>query len=137
MAKLLDAAKQGFLRLKERIEPRLRHIKKKREDKEPLTQSEDEWVDGEGNIVDEEILVDELDRASDPDRAAAKLDERQAHTLKRLLSVGNGSGSGGARCSSKTRSQHRRARAASAMVDDMLRISIQYLLQCVTCLLHM
>ncbi len=60
----VNAAKQ------EDISAHLRHGK-------AVTQDEEEWLDGAGNMVDERLLVDELGKAADFGVALANLNPRQ------------------------------------------------------------
>ena len=48
-----------------------------------ITESDEEWLDGEGNLVDEERVIDQLENASDYDEGFAGL--REARKLEGII----------------------------------------------------
>ena len=82
--KPLDILKKGLSELS-------RSIKKKRDDlcaklsrQEVLSSAEEQWLDREGNTVDEQRLLDTLESASDYEKGVAQLDDNGQAIVKRL-----------------------------------------------------
>ncbi|KAJ6573769.1 hypothetical protein DFH09DRAFT_1311856 [Mycena vulgaris] len=49
-----------------------------------LSLSEDAWLDDEANHVDEDALIDKLEKASDYEAALSRLDSRETRVLEKL-----------------------------------------------------
>ena len=49
--------------------------------KEPVTQEEEDWFDGTGNLVDERLLIDTLEQASDFRAGLTNLNQQQSAAL--------------------------------------------------------
>ncbi|KAG6894045.1 hypothetical protein C0992_007700, partial [Termitomyces sp. T32_za158] len=52
--------------------------------KEDISASDEEWLDKEGNLIDEERVVELLDEASDYERGLEQLDSHQKTIVNKL-----------------------------------------------------
>ena len=57
----------------------------------PILEADEDWLDGAGNLVDEEQVVEMLDHASDYERELERLDEKGKSIVWKLKDLaGNG-----------------------------------------------
>ncbi|KAG6377392.1 hypothetical protein JVT61DRAFT_15188 [Boletus reticuloceps] len=58
---------------------------------QPISETDEDWLDNAGNLVDEEWVVELLDCASDYERGVEKLDEKGKFVVPKLKDLaGNG-----------------------------------------------
>ena len=67
------------------------HVKKKKEElqarlaeRQPISAEDEQWLDHDANLVDEQRVLEALERASDYERGLARLDDEQRGLVKRL-----------------------------------------------------
>jgi hypothetical protein len=55
-----------------------------------LSESDEEWLDGEGNLIDEERVLELLENASNYERGLERLNSKDRGVVQKLQNVGNG-----------------------------------------------
>jgi hypothetical protein len=80
----LDILKKGLKTLSEQVKARKVKLEAQLAEGNPISPEEEQWLDWEANLVDEERVLDSLEKASDYERAFESLDEGQKGTVKRL-----------------------------------------------------
>jgi hypothetical protein len=81
---ILKALEKGLQKLKNDLEARKRKIQEKLSRKEKLTSDDEAWMDGEGNTVDEDRVVDALKRAHTPERVLREMDDGDKAVVDKL-----------------------------------------------------
>jgi hypothetical protein len=71
---------------------------------EILSPSEDAWLDDEANHVDEDGLIEKLEKASDYEATLSRLDSREAKVLEKLQGLAGEVGESVAKASNKRKS---------------------------------
>jgi len=94
MMKPLEAIKKGLNILKEQTHKRKTKLKADLQVKKKLSEEDEQWLDGEGNLMDEERVVDLLERASDYERSLAQLDSKDKSVIQKLHDLANASSNG-------------------------------------------
>ena len=84
----LDTLKKGFNRLSETINDKRRTLVAKLSRKEAISSSDADWLDQDGNTVDERRILDTLESASDYERAVEILDENGKAIVRKLRELG-------------------------------------------------
>jgi hypothetical protein len=92
---MLEKVKQGLEALRKQTEARKSIILAHLNSKEPaertkVTAEDEKWLDGEANLVDEEMLVQEIDEASDCECGVGRLDEKKKTMWEKLVKLGGG-----------------------------------------------
>jgi hypothetical protein len=82
--KPLETIKKGLNILKEQIHEWKSKLKADLQVKKKLSEEDEQWLDNEGNLVDEEHVVDLLERASDYERGLACLDSNDKIVIQKL-----------------------------------------------------
>ena len=90
MTKLLVSLKKGLQALRNQIQSHQGKINAKWKAGQDLTESDEEWLDGGGNLVDEEHVVDILDKASDYERGLGQMNEKDKTVVWKLQILGGG-----------------------------------------------
>lgn len=85
---LLKGLEKGLKLLKNRIKERKDAISAKLARKEKVSSKDEEWLDNEGNTVDEDRVVDDLKRANTPERVLNEMNEADKEVVKRLRELG-------------------------------------------------
>ena len=80
----IDMLKKGLKALKKHINARKSKIQADLDAQKSITESDEAWLDGEGNPVDEERVIDLLENASDYDQGFAGLCEMDKNVVRRL-----------------------------------------------------
>jgi hypothetical protein len=86
----LQVLKGGLSKLKETIKERKESLLSRLQKQQTISSEDEAWLDQEANLVDEEALVDALEKASDYERVLSKLDPKQRPLLERLMELGGG-----------------------------------------------
>ncbi|GAW02276.1 DDE-domain-containing protein [Lentinula edodes] len=73
----LAALKEGLAKLRKQYEERHNILKSKLAKKEKISNEDEQWLDKEGNLVEEEQLINDLENASDYERGLERLDEKK------------------------------------------------------------
>jgi hypothetical protein len=84
VTKPIDVLKKGLKALRKQNEARKSKIQADLDAQKSITESDEEWLDGEGNLVDEERVIDLLENASDYDEGFAGLCETDKNVVQRL-----------------------------------------------------
>ncbi|KIK75360.1 hypothetical protein PAXRUDRAFT_173078 [Paxillus rubicundulus Ve08.2h10] len=71
--KPLEILKKGLTKLQQQIQDQKTRLEGKLKAGQPLSDSDEEWLDNAGNLVDEERVVDPLDNASDYEQGLKRL----------------------------------------------------------------
>ncbi|TFK38962.1 hypothetical protein BDQ12DRAFT_722817 [Crucibulum laeve] len=82
--KHLNILKKDFNKLLENIKDRRDKLNAKLSQGESISSSGKEWLDHEGNTIDEQCILDALESASDYERGWERLDEAGKGIVKRL-----------------------------------------------------
>ena len=82
--KPIEVLKKGLKLLQLRISSRKNQLLARRAENKSITSEDERWLDGEGNLVDEHVAIDALEKASDFERALEKLPEQQQAAVERL-----------------------------------------------------
>ncbi|KAL4062797.1 hypothetical protein V8B97DRAFT_1877376 [Scleroderma yunnanense] len=80
----LDTIKKGLNILREQIHEQKTRLKADLQAKKKLSEQDEQWLDGEGNLVDEEHIVDLLKRASDYERSLTQLNSNDNCVIQKL-----------------------------------------------------
>jgi hypothetical protein len=89
--KPLQILKKGLKKLSERIKDRKNELTAKLADTESISPSDKEWLDNEGNTVDEQRVVETLEMASDYERGVERLEEKDKGIVQKLREWGGDS----------------------------------------------
>ena len=86
MTKPIDVLNKGLKALRKQNEARKSKIQADLDAQKSITESDEEWLDREGNLVHEERVIDLLENASDYDEGFAGLCETDKNRLSRVRS---------------------------------------------------
>ncbi|KIK24426.1 hypothetical protein PISMIDRAFT_64833, partial [Pisolithus microcarpus 441] len=87
----LDTIKKGLNILKEQAHEWKTRLQADLQVKKKLSKEDEQWLDGEGNLVDEECIVDLLERTSDYERSLMQLDSNDKQVIQKLQDLANAS----------------------------------------------
>jgi hypothetical protein len=82
--KPLDVLKKGLKLLQRRVKAKREEIQARLADKKSISSQEEKWLDNEANLVDEQQVLDTLEKASDYERGFGRLDDGQKDMVRRL-----------------------------------------------------
>jgi len=88
--KPLEVLKAGLARLKETIKTRKDALSARLFNKEHISEEDEHWLDNNANFVDEDAVVDLLDKASNYERGLERLNSQQKVLLEKLKELGGG-----------------------------------------------
>jgi hypothetical protein len=83
----LDVLKNGMKILQHRVKARREEIQARLAEKKSISSQDEEWLDGEANLIDEQHVLDTLENASDYERGFGQLDEVQKVVVRKLQEV--------------------------------------------------
>ena len=86
----LQVLKGGLTKLKQTVKKRKESLLSQLQERKKISLEDKDWLDQEANFVDEEALVDMLEKASDYERALSRLDPKQKPLFERLIELGGG-----------------------------------------------
>ncbi|KAH9959917.1 hypothetical protein BGW80DRAFT_1155081, partial [Lactifluus volemus] len=86
----LQVLKGGLNKLKDTVKERKESLLSQLQKQQTISSEDEDWLDQEANFVDEEALVDALEKASDYECALSKLDPTQKPLFERLMELGGG-----------------------------------------------
>ena len=89
--KPIKTIKKGLNILKEQTHKQRTKLQADLQAKKKLSEQDKQWLDTEGNLVDEECVVDLLERASDYKRGLAQLDSNDKSVIQKLHDLANAS----------------------------------------------
>ncbi|KAI6100055.1 hypothetical protein EV401DRAFT_1894652 [Pisolithus croceorrhizus] len=90
--KPFDILKKGLTKLWDQIRDRKAKLTTKLKAGQPISEVDQEWLDGDGNLVDEEWVVEGLDNVSDYERGFERLSSQDKEIVQKLQRLA-GSGS--------------------------------------------
>jgi hypothetical protein len=88
----LETLRAGLARLKDSVKKRHDDLAERLQKKERISDADSAWLDNQANHVDEDMLIDTLDNASDFERGVSHLNSKQKglyQTLNALGAVGS------------------------------------------------
>jgi hypothetical protein len=91
--KALDSLKNAFSKLKKSTEKRRKALLDCLAKKEKLSDADETWLDSDGNLVDEEHIIEALDAASDYEQGVERLSDNEKAALDRLKQAAEGNAS--------------------------------------------
>jgi len=86
--KPLDVLKTGLYKLQGQIQERKDCLLACLSRKEKISLEDEEWLDHDANLVNEEALIDILDKASDYEHKFATLDTNKQSVVHKLMGLG-------------------------------------------------
>ncbi|GLB34609.1 putative DDE superfamily endonuclease [Lyophyllum shimeji] len=85
----LDVLKAGLAKLKKHTKARKDDLLARLRKQEKISSADERWLDTDGNLVDEEAIVDLLENASDFDRGLQRLNSQQKSLVEKLKELGS------------------------------------------------
>jgi chaperonin cofactor prefoldin len=86
----LDVLKSGLVKLKNHAKARKDGLLARLHRKEKISTEKGEWLDNAANPVDEEVIINLLDKASDYERGLERLNSQQKSLIDKLKELGGG-----------------------------------------------
>ena len=86
----LDVLKSGLAKLKNHAKARKDGLLARLHRKEKISTEEEEWLDNAANPVDEEAIIDLLEKASDYECSLKRLNSQQKSLVDKLKELGGG-----------------------------------------------
>ena len=81
----LNVLKRGLKLLKDRTRARREALNEKLSKNVPISTEDEEWLDtGDGNLVEEELTIEALEKASDYEQKFESLDSVQREVVRKL-----------------------------------------------------
>ena len=87
----LDDLKKGFSLLESQVSSRKNELLARLAQKQSVAPEDESWLDNEANLIDEQLALDNLAKASDYNAALEQLTEPQRAAVGRMLSMVEGS----------------------------------------------
>jgi ASC-1-like (ASCH) protein len=88
--KPLESLKKGLKKLKKQVECRVKDLQAQLKQGEKISEADENWLDNNGNLVDEERVVEALDQASDYERGLQRMDTKEKEMVEKLQALGGG-----------------------------------------------
>ncbi|KAJ3544961.1 hypothetical protein NMY22_g2609 [Coprinellus aureogranulatus] len=88
--KLLATLEKGLRKLKSNLEAKKTRLLDKLKKKETISDADAEWLDGEGNTVDEDRVFDLLKRAHTPERVLGEMSDGDKAVVEKLQKLAEG-----------------------------------------------
>jgi predicted RNase H-like nuclease (RuvC/YqgF family) len=80
----LEVLKKGLKTLQAQVKAKKEKLQAQLHQKRSISSLDEEWLDNEANLVDEEQVLEALEKASDYERGLERLDEAQKGVVRRL-----------------------------------------------------
>ena len=87
--KPLKILKKGLLKLKQTVKKKKDKLNAKLTQKEPISASDEEWLDNEGNLINQQCVLDNLEAASDYEWGLERLGEEEKKLVWDLIKLGD------------------------------------------------
>ena len=87
---MIDILKKGLKTLQKRVASRKAQLEADLKAGNIISAEDEEWLDGAGNLINEERVVEVLDNESDYERGLEKLDMKDRGIVKEFISLGGG-----------------------------------------------
>ena len=85
--KPINILKKGLTKLRHQIQDRKTRLEDKLKAGQPISDSDEDWLDNTGNLVDEEQVVDVLDHASDYEQELKRLNSHDKSVVEKLRNL--------------------------------------------------
>ena len=82
--KALDVLQNGLKKLEKQVNTRKKELETRLAEKKSITSQDEKWLDQEANFVDEQQVLDALEKASDYERGLEHLDDKQKGLVRKL-----------------------------------------------------
>ena len=82
--KPLDILKKGFAKLTQTIKKKRDNLNMKLSQQEDISSVDEQWLDNEGNTIDEQCILEKLESASDYETGVTQLDDNGKAIVKKL-----------------------------------------------------
>jgi hypothetical protein len=86
----LSVLRAGLTKLRELTNTRKNELLAQLQNQEKISSVDKEWLDNEGNLVDEEAVVSLLETASDYESGLVQLSSQQKILVEKLIKLGGG-----------------------------------------------
>ena len=87
-SKSLDILKKGLVKLKKSFKTKKEQLEARLSRQETISSSDEQWLDNEGNTIDEQRVIDILETSSNYERGVENLDEAGKVIVKKLREWG-------------------------------------------------
>lgn len=84
----IQVLQKGLRKLKDSVKSRKNNLLTRLNRKEKISDEDEEWLDNAGNLVDEECVVDLLERASNYEHGLTRLTSQQKFLVEKLKELG-------------------------------------------------
>jgi hypothetical protein len=88
--KPIEVLKKGLAKLHNQIREQKARLDVELKASRPISEVDQDWLDGDGNLVDEEKVVEILDSASDYERGLDRLDSQAKPIVQKLQKLAGG-----------------------------------------------
>ena len=85
--KLIEILKKGLAKLRNQVQDQKAMLEGKLKAHQPISDSDEEWLNTDGNLVDEEQVVNALDCASDYKQGLKRLNSHDKSVVDKLQSL--------------------------------------------------
>jgi hypothetical protein len=85
--KPLDILKKGLKTLRNQVKTKKEKLEARLAEKKSISSQDERWLDHDANLVDEQLVLEALENASDYERGLEQLDEEQKSVVRRLREV--------------------------------------------------
>ena len=82
--KPIDVLKHGLAKLSQKIKARKDDLSARLSQNEIISSADEQWLDNEGNTIDEQRILDVLESASDYERGVGQLDDAGKAIVEKL-----------------------------------------------------
>lgn len=82
--KPLDVLRKGLKRLRSDVKAKKDCLLAQLADRRPITSQDEHWLDNDANLVDEERILEALEKASDYERSLERLDDEGKAVVTKL-----------------------------------------------------
>ena len=100
----LAVLKKGLSILKDTVKKRREGLVARLKKKEAISDADTAWLDNDANQVDEDALIDKLDKASDYERGLSRLDSQERGIVAQLTELAGETGETVGKASGKRKS---------------------------------
>jgi|SRR5712672_903449 len=85
--KPIEILQKGLTKLQNQTQDRKKRLEDELRAGQPISDSDEEWLDNDGNLVDEERVVDTLDCVSDYEQGLKRLNSHDRSVVEKLQSL--------------------------------------------------
>jgi hypothetical protein len=84
LLKPLEVLRKGLKILEKQVNSRRMDLQTHLAEKKPISSQDDKWLDNNANLVNEQYVLDTLDKASDYERGLGRLNNKQKVVVRKL-----------------------------------------------------